>query len=328
MKKAVVMFCLFSQTVLAVAAAQQPAQPSRVGGRAPATGARAEYEPVFIRLRNTNCNEIAKMLASTFSGCSSYPMERPNSVVFSGPSDLQSEARKLIAEIDGAADGKDEEEGNSPNYVIVSVKHRRVEELVEQLGRMAADGWNLNVSGDRGRSKILLSGNKETVAQAVAMTQKLDTPAEITTVEFAFIQAKAKGAVEGAPMPGDLSDVAKELERFGQLSLLGRLSTVVIEGEKFGVEGHVVPGVHAEIRGMINSSHEGAIKMEIKASLSLNPAKKDVATAVAAGMPYFQVETSISTQCGEYLVLGSAPAGSEVGESAILVMHVKEAAKE
>ena len=38
----------------------------------------------------------------------------------------------------------------------------------------------------------------------------------------------------------------------------------------------------------------------------------------------FQVESTLITRRGDYVVLGSAPTGWEIGESAILVLHVRD----
>lgn len=309
--------CIFSQAALAFAYPPATTQPSR-GGRGIAVAPRPNYEPAVLKLVNANCFEVSSMLAATFPGCTSYPVEQSNSVVFSGPPDSQAMARKLAAEMDTMASGRD-----GPRVVIVSVKHRRVEELVQHLNSVI-DGRRLRVSGDRGRSKVLLRGDAEEIKQAETFLKELDTPAAGVSIEFAFVQAKASGAAAGPPMPADLSEVAQELERFGNLTLLGRLSTVAVEGEKFGVEGRVDPGISVEIRGLVSSvNQEGIVKADVKASLELLPAQaadsKDHSPTA-----YFNIETVVSTRRGEYLVLGSAPTGSQIGESAILVMHVRK----
>ncbi|HKQ50207.1 MAG TPA: secretin N-terminal domain-containing protein [Phycisphaerae bacterium] len=305
-----------SQFVSALPSQPATTQPSR-GGRGQPTAARSTYEPAVLRLANASCFEVASMLSQIFPGCTSYPVEQSNSVVFTGPADTLAMARKLVEQMDVMAAERD-----GPRVVIVDVKHRRVEEIVDHLNRVV-ENRRLRVSGDRGRSKILLRGDSKEITQAESLLKELDTPAAGIAIDFAFIQAKFEGQPRGTHMPADLDEVATELERFGNVALLGRLSTVAVEGEKFAVEGQVVPGIVAEVRGMVsNVNKEGVVKADLKASVRLVPGGADGNAPGPAG--YFNIETVVTTQRGGYLVLGSAPAGAEVGESAILVMHVRK----
>ncbi len=321
MQVIVSMLCVYSQAAIAFASPPATTQPSR-GGRSQPVAAMQHYEPVVLKLANANCGEVASMLSATFSGCTSYPVEQSNCIVFSGPPETQAMARRLAAEMDGMTAQRD-----GPRVAIAGIQHRRVDELVEQLARVAS-GPRLRFSGDRGRSKVLLRGDPEEIRQAEALLRELDTPVSGVSIEFAFLQAKAGGPASGPPMPSDLADVAKELERFGSLTLLGRLSTVAVEGDKFEVEGQVVPGIMAEVKGMVGSGGgDDVVKIEIGASLQLKPPPPSVAESkggVSPPLPYFNIKTSVTTRHGEYLVLGSAPTGSAIGESAILVMHVRK----
>ena len=311
----VVLAC--SQFVSALPSQPVTTQPSR-GGRAQPAAARPAYEPAVLRLVNASCFEVASMLQATFPGCTSYPVEQSNSVVFSGPADTLAMARKLVEQMDVMA-----AEREGPRVVIADVKHRRVDDIVDHLNRVV-ENRRLRVSGDRGRSKILLRGDKNDIEQAEGLLKELDTPAAGIAIDFAFIQAKFDGQPRGTLIPVDLEQVATELERFGNVALLGRLSTVAVEGEKFGVEGQIVPGMSAEVRGqVIGVNQEGVVKADIKAALRLLPPGKSEGKD-AGPSAYFNIETVVTTQRGEFLVLGSAPAGAEVGESAILVMHVRK----
>lgn len=302
-----------SQFVLALSSQPATTQPSRGGRAQPA--ARASYEPVVLRLVNANCHEISKMLSATFSGCASYPVDQSNSVVFSGPPDTVAMARKLVAEMDASVS-----EAGAPRVVVVDVKHRRVDDFVDQFMHVT-DNRRLRVAADRARSKLLLRGDAEEIKQAERLLEQLDTPAAAVAIEFAFIQASSES--QGPAIPADLAEVAKELERFGKLTLLGRLTTVAVEGDKFGVDGQIVPGIRAEVRGLVRSgSAEGGVKMEVQASLQMNSPNKAAGGSVL--QPYFKVETSVATKRGEYLVLGTAPTGSKLGESVVLLMYVKE----
>ncbi len=320
MKIVVSVMCLFSQALIADASPPATTQPSLGRGRGTVAAPRPNYDPIVFNLDHANCYEVSHVISDAFSGCSSIPVEQSNSIVFVGPPETQAAARKLIGQMDDMAKHE-----SGPGVVVVSIKNRRIDELIDQLNRVI-DGRRLRVSGDRGRSKVLLRGDKGEIQQAEALLQQLDSPAPAVPVEFAFIQAKATGGAEGPPIPADLADVAKELERFGKLTMLGRLSTVAVEGERFGVEGQIVPGIKAEVRGFVTGGGaEGAIKLEVKASLEMNSHEKSgEKLGGPPTIPYFHVETVVATQRGEYLVLGSAPTGSDLGESAILVMHVRK----
>jgi hypothetical protein len=318
MKSVITMFCLITQVTIALGAPPATTQPSRGSGQGATAVFQPNYEPIVFKLEHANCFEVARTLAGAFSACSSIPVEQSNGVVFVGPPESQAMARKLVGEMDSVVTQPD-----GPHIVVFPVQHRRVDELVEHLIRVT-EGRRLRISGDRSRSKVLLRGDAQEIKNAERLLKELDTPAAGVSIEFAFLQAKSGDAAAGRPMPADLAEVAKELERFGQLTLLGRLSTVAVEGEKFSVEGQVVPGITAEVRGFVSGANqEGTVKADVKASLRLLPAQ----VAESKDRPpvaYFNLETVVTTQRGDYLVLGSAPAGSQIGESAILVMHVRK----
>lgn len=313
---------LLAAPAAALAQAQEDAPAPRAArGRGLRSRPGEMHNPVVVRLDHANCVEVADILGHVMTQGLSYPDPRSNSIVFVGPESAVKAARLLINELDQPA-----EEDQAQDVVMVRVSHRSAEELAGHISRILSSR-QLKMAADEARSTVLLRGSARAVAAARAAVEQLDVPAATVNLEFAFFHADLN-ATDASPsnIPDDLAMVAQELRRFGGLKLLGRLSTIAVENEDFAVQGGISGNLSTQVRGTLLAPAGAAVKLNLRAELVLEKAPSG--TEADEGKrsprrPIFELKTVVTTERGAYVVLGSAPAGWNPGESAILVLHVR-----
>jgi hypothetical protein len=288
-------------------------------GRPPAI----HYEPHTFALRHADCCEVASMLSRTFRGTTAYPIERTNTVIYAGPPDTIEAVCSLITSVDIPPT-----ETQVSDLHIVQVSNRDAERLAHQLA-MAVRSRDLQVAADDATSTILLNGPSYLVESAKSILTQLDKTAGTVNLEFALFHADRNAKRPLGDIPDDLAEVARELERFGELELLGRLSAVAVEDDEFMVRGSISENVNAQVAGrVVSAPPDGAVKLILEAEMLIQredptPSDSDKGSARRSRMPEFEVATAVVARVGDYVVLGSAPAGWQPGESAILVLHVR-----
>ncbi len=296
-----------------------PSRHTRRGGRPVAA---ANFNPVVLKLKYADCYDVATMIQKLVPQGGAYAESRSNSVIYTGPDDTAETIRELVEELDQPVEAT-----RASEVVPVQIRHRRARDLARQIAAtLAPEGLRV---ADDGRSTVLLHGPRPLIDSALAIVHVIDRPAATVNLEFAFLQADLNDEepVAGTPMPADLAAVADELQRFGSLRLLGRLSTVAIENEEFLIQGGITGELSTKVTGaLLNASTGDSVKLEIRADLVLE--RSALASAGKEGKrraspPEFELRTIVTTQRGDYVVLGSAPTGWASGESAILVLHVR-----
>ncbi|MBN2562744.1 MAG: hypothetical protein JXQ75_17615 [Phycisphaerae bacterium] len=307
----------------------RPTQPEAPQARASRGRARDAgvpvINPVVFRLRHASCFDVARMIEELAPQTSSYADARTNSVIYNGSSDTVEAIRSLIEELDRPI-----EENQASEVAIVRVLHRGPGELAERiLQTLGSRQCQLRIAADEGRSSILMSGPEPQLDTAKRILDQLDTPPATVNLEIAFFQAHLDYNKDdlNAKIPADLADVAKELDRFGPHELLGRLSTIAVEHERFSVEGSISQNVTAMVKGeLISVSPDTEARLRIETFLRLErarPTDEEGKAQQRGPSPTFQLETVILTKRGDYLILGSAPTGWDAGESVILVLHLR-----
>lgn len=268
---------------------------------------------------------VAGILEMMLGARYAHPETATNSIIYSGPTKHLSMVEKVLEALDVAP----EPARKQSKLVIVPVKHRGVDDLARRL-KSAMLGSSINIAPDRARSTIVLNGAGATVEKALSMIEKLDLPAASVNLEFAFFKATLNLPPGSGLIPKDLQEVAGELQRFGRIELLGRLSTMSVEGEEFKVSGNVADSIFAEVQGrLIRASADGSVNVHLNAEMgqhkfvAFEPKADEKKASRQRISSEFNLETAVSTQRGDYVVLGSAPSGWEPGEAAILVLHVR-----
>lgn len=323
-----------------VAQAQPEEQPAfggrRGGATTPAQPSRAAGEPAYdameyrvVRVQHAHIDALVPIVENT-CGVTAIADNRTNSLILSGVPGSLKRAQDLIAQLDVAVEPTPETEMS-----MVPLQVRDANEVATALIQTYRN--ELRVVADRGRSLLMLKGPQTAIASAKEMIKSLDaTPAAKPSVriEAAFFRAQFDKEPPANAVPDDLKDVARELARFGKVGVFGRLSTMAAESESFEVEGDLSGDVKAKVSigGVVVSAANEAVRLKFRARAQVefrpppvtlkNPDGSETTQPHPTEWVPFKLETTVSLRPGEYLVLGSAPHGWKVGESAILVLKV------
>jgi len=327
--------CGISCCVLALCTAAICAQTP--GAEAPKSSGGKEHEAPEMAVRifpiqNTTCTEIAEILNRLQPWDSMVASDaNTNSVIIKAAPDSLGKYESLIRELDRKGGANPDSNQRS---VTLEIRFRSVRDIESRVKEVLGKGnpkEDNRVASDTARSRLLLRGSNAFVAAAIDLVQSLDMPAESVQVEFAYFLADRDPNVETPPPPPDLTEVAKSLERFGKLNLLGRLTCTVAEDEPVTIQGRLGTGLRARISGAIAKlGADGSVKMSLDADLEMEePQQQPDPNSKSMQSPVrktggFTVKTSIATRRGDTVVIGTAPAGLADGQSVILVMQVRK----
>ncbi len=301
-----------------VARAEQPDPPTSQPDSYPIDGLYAE--PRIIPLKNADPKYVASALEGLFMLTEIRPLD--SGVLFRGTDENYERAMRLIARIDSP-----EESGGdrAAEVRMLPVRNRRAEDLLRQL-MPVLDRRGTQIAADRDRGTIIVRGPRTFIDQVQKLVTALDTPTPTVSLDFSFFGATPNKTTEGLPIPPDLNDVVKELQRFGNIRLIGQLATVATENEKFKLEGNVADLYIVSIEGILESAApDGSVRIRLNAKIVSD--KREVVTATQPGppsrRPAFLLETTVIVKRGTYAALGVAPCGYNDGQSGILVLHVQ-----
>ncbi|MBK8270747.1 MAG: hypothetical protein IPK83_21550 [Planctomycetes bacterium] len=119
-------------------------------------------------------------------------------------------------------------------------------------------------------------------------------------------------------MPEDLQRVAEEAARFGHIEFQGRLTATATQEQSFKISGGIQNRADVGIQGRIVSiPADGPIKLDFESQLRFQQ-------FVDKPGPSFMLSTTVIAKRGEFVVIGSAPAGFDPGDALILVLHVRK----
>jgi hypothetical protein len=304
------------------------AQPDKPGAAKPAgRGGRGQGAPSpstvgevrAFRLNHAKCEEASLLLNILLPpGIVVWEDKRTNRVLCQGDEAQFQQVQLLLETLDIPA----EDARAAADLSIVPVRHRDVQSLANEIQNTlgtwsSVSGSHFRVAADGTRSAIILDGQPDAVARAKSIIKALDTPAGTAQLEFSFFRARLDGEGTAPEIPVDLRPVAEELRRFGQVELLGRLSTVATEEEGFQIEGMIANMIRAEVQGsLVGVDEDGSVKIKLDTSMTMTTDPQR-----GGDSPRFSLNTVIQAPRGEFIVLGSAPNGWKLGESAILVLH-------
>jgi hypothetical protein len=289
---------------------------------------------VVFPLQHAACVEVTETLRGVFFKVMFVPYPYGNMVLYSGPEETVPAVAKLIEELDVPVGGP-----KTPGLVMIPLQHRRADEVYDQLGKMLGGGRDVRISADKSQSMILVSGGDAVADSARRIIQELDKPRASASLEFVLFRADPSSDPRSRKIPPDLAPATEELQRFGALELMGRMTAVAVEHEVFAVVGGISKNLsYIRLRGeLISASADGSVWIRVTAKSGLDIQKlpkNDVSEPDSgddkpkplppqAGDSTFELETTVRAERGHYIVVGSAPSGWAPGESLVLVMYVR-----
>lgn len=267
-----------------------------------------------IQLENANASFVSRIICRAFQDEIVFADSSRNAVIYIGPTGLTGKVVDMVKQLDSSGDAPLSQD----RVVMLPVRNRPPHEIADQLSS-ALSRRQIRISPDARASAIVISGTQADIDAAKKLADQLDIAPEFVRLEFAFFAAHAGGAgskdESELTTPDDLMNVEKEIARFGRIEYLGRMSTSALQDRQWKVNGGLAGIVEVKNFGqVISAPADGPIKIEFGMQIN-KPATAD------RNSPPFELSTSVVLQANEYLVLGSAPAGADPGDSIILVMR-------
>ncbi len=313
--------------------AQQPTSDSKVrpgskSDAAPQSNPVINREVRVFPLRHTTPDTVMETVVPLFKNAPMVANAATNSLIVTGtPHDL-STIEGLIEKIDRPVDPS---RSATPGVRTIQLRHRSTQDVTKQLMSLIGGirDRDARVASDEGRGKIILRGSNDFIEFGEHVVAELDVPAQMIRFEFAFFSADQNATGEpndSGNIPADLESVARELGRFGRVRLLGRLACSSMEDRQFLVEGSLGDGLSAKVTGqVINAVSDGTIQLNVQGSIRLSRTfGGDPKVVAPPRSSAFELNTTVVTKRGETIMIGSAPAGWNPGESAIMVLQAKQ----
>lgn len=247
------------------------------------------------------------------------------SIVLRGPAaDVQSVVETLIAALDvpGVGDGS----GRSPQ--VIPVRHYPIKE-VGGLVRSVAQKASLAI--DETRHTIVVDGTEEEKRAIREVLKQIDWPTRSAKVHLYFLRGAIGGATpeKELQLPADLLPIGKTLAQngFGRLSLIAPIVIGVEEGQHFESNSRLHLGEEAAGHDDLQFNVYGVARLASGAddawlTLRGRMVGKYSRTKDADTETVFELDTSVATKLGNYVILAAAPSSTASGDAVALVVRL------
>lgn len=315
----IIRLLVFTSLVIFGQANEEPPTRQGISRAGPTPNEAMDSEVRVYRVENGDASYVANTVTK-LTGLQAISDMRTNSMIVSTNAAGHARVADIISKLDILSNVEQQSDVR-----IIEIANREVEDLARRTSEVFRR--DLTVSADEWGRRILLRGDRQIVELATQLIDSLDKPLPTATIEFAFFQvtdSSDKPEIIGV-MPNDLKDVSNELLRFGNVKLNGRMMTAAVESREFRINGAISEQTQFNVLGQLGSAAEnGVVKMSVEAKLERTDLVEIENSPQRTRMrsSLFSIQTTLIAPRGEYVVLGSAPHGTEAGQSVILVVHV------
>ncbi len=308
---------LFVRDCFAQEPSKPPAQPSN---RADA----GDRTLKVVTLKHADANSVVSTLKQLDVPLSASATG-PQTVVLRGsPAEVQKVIDTLIAAIDvpGVVGGS----ARSPE--VIPVRHYPIKE-VGGLVRSVAQRASLAI--DETRHTIVVDGTEEERRAIREVLKQIDWPTRSAKVHLYFLRGAIGGASSEKEMqlPADLLPVGKTLAQngFGRLSLIAPIVIGVEEGQRFESKGRLHLDGDAAAADDLTFNVEGVVRLASGAddawlTLRGRMLGKYSRNKDAEEETVFELDTSVATKLGNYVILAAAPSSTASGDAVALVVRL------
>lgn len=275
-------------------------------------------------LKHTDANSVVTMLKQ---------LDVPLSVSATGPQTvvLRGTPERVQAIIDiliSAVDLPSVAGSSVRSAEIIPVRHYPIKEI-GGLARNVAPKASMGI--DEARRTIVVNGTEDEKRAVRELLQQIDRPTRSAKVNLYFL----RGAIGGSPsekeppLPPDLLPIGKTLAQngFGRLSLIAPIVIGVEEGQRFESKAQLHIGDEAAGRDDLMFSVEGTARLAAggdDAWLTVRGRVSGKYSRVqeAGGETIFELDTTVATKLGSYVILAAAPSSTAAGDAVALVVRL------
>lgn len=248
----------------------------------------------------------------------------PQTVVLRGsPADVQRVIDTLIAAVDvpGVTGG------SARSAEIIPVRHYPIE-LIGGLARNVAPKASLGI--DEARRTIVVNGTEDERHAVRDLLKQIDWPTRSAKVHFYFLRGMMGGQSpeKETLLPPDLLPIGKSLTQngFGRLSLIAPIVIGVEEGQRFESKGQLHVGDDDTGRDDLVFYVGGSARLASGGDDAWLTLRGRVGGKFSrkqeGGDTIFELDTTIATKLGNYVILAAAPSSTAAGDAVALVVRL------
>ncbi len=308
---------VFVRNCLAQEASKAPAQPSNRADAGDPTLKVVTLKHADAPSVDSTLRQLGVPLSSSVTG--------PQTLVLRGdPPEIQRVIDTLIALVD--VPGVTGKSARSPE--VIPVRNYPIKEI-GGLVRSVAQKASLGI--DEIRRTIVIDGTEDEKRAVRELLKQIDRSTRSATIHFYFLRGAIGGASpeKEAQLPTDLLPVGKTLVQngFGRLSLIAPIVIGVEEGQRFESKGRLHLDGDATGADDLTFNVEGAVRLTsgaddawltLRGRMLGNYTRNKDADAETA----FELDTSVATKLGHYVILAAAPSSTASGDAVALVVRI------
>lgn len=249
----------------------------------------------------------------------------PQTVVLRGRSaDVQKVIDTLIAAID--VPGVSGDSVRSAEFI--PVRHYPIQEI-GKLAQSVAPKSELGI--DEVRRTIVVNGTDDEKRAVRDLLKEIDRPTQSLRVYFYFLRAAISGesAEMQTPLPQDLQPIGEALAEngFRRLSLIAPIVIGVEDGGRFESQGLLHLGDDKADRDNLQFRVKGVARLSLVTAdawlnLQAHMMGNYSTDLTSDAKTIFELDTTVATKLGNYVILAAAPSSTATGDAVALVIRL------
>jgi len=250
---------------------------------------------------------------------------RVQSIILYGPAKQLRLAERLLSELEARNERVAEKVPT-----IIPVRHRDVESIRNLLARNYG-GRGTDIGADEENQSLVVRADEGDLESIRSLVRQFDTPRASLRLQFFFVRGVVGGddPNDGQPwepgLPKSLRPVAASLSEAGvsHVTLLAPLIANALEQERFAASGAVMESSGSEVRFEVEGEARiGDDGQTARLELQGQVRRYGIGAKIGEVRSIFSVETSLSVEVGDYVVLAAAPGTLEDTDALGLVVRV------
>ncbi len=248
-----------------------------------------------------------------------------NTLVLYGDPDAIAAVEQLVKSVDVPSKNG----GTGVLTELIDLKFNTSHDLLGMIASVMEDMGRRAAVDNRNR-RVVVRGTKDEIQTVRNLVSTLDQPVPNATIQFFFLS----GGIGGKPAAGD-SNVPKDLAAvvtpladsgIGSVKMLAPLIVLANHGEEFSAAAvlydHGTSGgadeLNFKVKGVARfPSEKDAVQIEVSAEVGGSFARNEKERT----RTFFQVETSVFTRLGKYVILSATPGSTADGDAIVLVIR-------
>ena len=293
-----------------------------------------DEQVVVVNLANVEVDEIIPVLEGIYSryGLTLTGLPGMQRIVISGPSGRVQQATEVTMQLDRPEKG----ESAGLQTDLIQVHSYPVEDMLKLVHQSMLGTRAMRLAADTINQQIVVTGSQRDVQTIRELVTRVDQPTQALTADFYFLQGRI-GAGKSAGdevLPKALKPIAATLESngFAAPTLLAPLQVHMDAGMWFESQSVLVSErvpnrtptrTEFSVSGRARVGTDGkSVQLELKANLdTMTEIALSGGKAATLATP-FSLDSTLTVQLGEYVLLAAAPHSTEHGDAVAVVVRI------